>query len=340
MVMKTMTRWFRPYPLLVACLGGLGLLCTPWSLPAEPAAGASTSGTVEQTLLEEIGGGGSVAIVPSAEGLLAISAAGQRKRTLIAGAIAWAMVDGRGQVIWFGRDTSIEIVDLLAPEPRAELLARQAENHPIEICYGASTCLGLLCTEYDQHLVLNLRSKRADARIEPALYGAIFDENGKDARRLKKKFAWAEGGAARAQALAVRGQGRSLPSKIPDKTSQVRGVPQDACESADMCGNAEPVGATRYKAVIVGHQCGDACHVQKQLYDPKTREFIDAANPRRRSRKPLPDEKVETIDDAWIAPGGEGFVSNGRLFSFERGLVFDGGVVSGGGWLGKQSYVQ
>jgi hypothetical protein len=193
---------------------------------------------------------------------------------------------------------------------------------------------------YDQHVVLSLSTKAANMQIDPAIYGAIFDENGKDARRLKKDFAWADGGGARAQALAVRGQGRRLPSCEPVKTSKIRGVPKDACEDASLCGAAEPVGQTGFEAVIVTHACGDACHMQKQLYDPKTRQFFDAANPRKRAPKPLTEDGVEPINDAWIAPGGEGFVSNGRLFSFACGLVFEGGASNGGGWLGKQTCVR
>lgn len=296
--------------------------------------------TMESELLAQVGGGGGVAVLPTQAGLMAISADGARKRTLADGPIAWAMVDGRAQVIWFGRDTSIEVIDLLADAPRIERLARQAEQHPIEICYGESECLGLLCSAYDQHVVLFLSAKTAKMKIDPAIYGAIFDESGKEARRLKKKFAWNDGGSVRAQALAARGQGRSLPSCESKKTGKVRGVPKDACEVADLCGDAESVGNTGFKAVVVNHVCGDACHLIKQLYDPKTRQFFDAANPQKRARKPLPERDVEPINDAWIAPGGEGFVSNGRLFSFARGLLFDGGGGNGGGWLGEQTCVR
>jgi hypothetical protein len=43
------------------------------------------------------------------------------------------------------------------------------------------------------------------------------------------------------------------------------------------------------------------------------------------------------VNDAWTAPGGEGFVVRGSLYNFERGHVGKTNASGdGGGWLGLQ----
>jgi len=123
--------------------------------------------------------------------------------------------------------------------------------------------------------------------------------------------------------------------------SRLKSVPDDNCESAEMCGNAHRMGKTRFLAVLVEHSCGDACHTSWQLYDSRTKEFIDAADPKRRSRKPLTEEDVTTVGDGWLAPGGEGFVLRGTLYNFVHGRVAGSPKTlgDGGGWLGLQWHV-
>ena len=79
--------------------------------------GNGGSGTAESraaALAREVGAGLPVAIVPTAAGLLAVSADGARQRVLIPGPIRWATVDARASVVWFGSPdaSTIEVLDL------------------------------------------------------------------------------------------------------------------------------------------------------------------------------------------------------------------------------------
>jgi hypothetical protein len=67
---------------------------------------------------------------------------------------------------------------------------------------------------------------------------------------------------------------------------------------------------------------------------------LDAGNPKRRSSTPLAGEKIQGIADAFIAPGGEGFVSAGRLYRFDTGKIAGEARADGGGWLGSQWQVR
>jgi hypothetical protein len=293
--------------------------------------------SLESELLANIGAGGSVAILPSAEGLVATSADGARRRVLAPGPVEWALVDNRAQVIWFGRRKEVRILDLAAHAPAPELIGTQGSDAPIEISYARGEHLIVRVGMYDPHLVLrmNARAVRWDADL--AIYGEISDQDGRDAKRLRASVKWADGGRARVQALAERGKGRPLLAATPPEVPKVASVPAAECEAAELCGSAKRLGKTRFFAVIASHTCGDACHTDVQLYDSGSQEFVDAARPDKRSRVPFgASDDAARASDAWVAPGSEGFVSNGKLYHFERGHITGSGHLHGGGWLGRQ----
>src|SRR4051812_5725681 len=66
--------------------------------------------------------------------------------------------------------------------------------------------------------------------------------------------------------------------------------------------------------VTIKHDCGDACHIVRQLYDGERHEFVHAQDPSRRSPTPLPEELGRDLEDLSVAPGSEGFVSRGVLY--------------------------
>jgi hypothetical protein len=304
------------------------------------AAEVAATPSLESELLTKIGTGGSVAILPCPEGLVATSADGARRRVLAPGPVEWALVDNRAQVIWFGRSKEARMLDLAAHEPTPELIATHGSDAPIEISYARGEHLVVLVGMYDPHLVLrmNARAVRWDADL--AIYGEISDEDGRDAKRLRASVKWADGARARVQALAERGKGRPLLAAPPPRVAAVASVPAAECEAAELCGSATQLGKTRFFAVITSHACGDACHTGVQLYDSGSKEFVDAARPAKRSRVPFgASDDTAGARDAWVAPGGEGFVSNGKLYHFERGHITGSGHLHGGGWLGTQWHV-
>jgi hypothetical protein len=292
-------------------------------------------------LATTIGAGQAVAILPTADGLLAIAADGARRKQLVAGKIDWAMVDDRAQVIWFGRAKALWIIDLLGTSGAAEDIARYNGDEPVSICYGEDRgqLLGLLASVYDAHLVLNMVGTPQLA-YESGIYDDIMEEQGLQNRRRLAHIRWSKRGRERVAALATRGQGRTLFLPSPEAESRVKSVPAASCEAKELCGSARRLGDTRFLAVIVAHGCGDACHVRSLLYDSTSQQFFDAAKPSRRSRQVLPGEGVTGVADAFIPASGEGFVSNGALYHFQRGLVAETrAAAQGGGWLGHSWYV-
>ena len=292
-------------------------------------------------LVASIGNGGSVAILPRKDGIWAVSADGARQKVIATNRATWLLVDNRADAIWFGRKGGgLWLIDLTAkPGSPPEEIAGFKGDEAVVVAYGPSheDCLKVLRTEYDAHLVLDLSVTPPTLAYESGIYDDVFEKQGRAHARRLARIQWAPQAQERLVALAARGKGRPLLAPNPRPVPRLKSVSDETCESAEMCGNASRMGKTRFLAVLVEHSCGDACHTTWQLYDSRTKEFMDAADPKRRSRKPLTDEDVTDVDDAWTAPGGEGFVVRGSLYNFERGQV---GKIrasgDGGGWLGLQ----
>src|SRR5688500_13791757 len=104
------TSWPIVFLAAVACGGG-GSRDT---LGNSSGGGAASLGAI---LTREVGAGVPVAIVPSPDGLKAVSADGARQRTLVPGAMRWAIVDARAGVVWFGTPdvTKVQVLDLESP---------------------------------------------------------------------------------------------------------------------------------------------------------------------------------------------------------------------------------
>lgn len=81
--------------------------------------------------------------------------------------------------------------------------------------------------------------------------------------------------------------------------------------------------------------CGDGCYEGRQIYDPRSRKFLDTRVAHQVSDKPIGGANVEAM---WLAPDASGYVSKGQLVVFGRGVVRQGN--HGGGWLGRPAYVR
>jgi hypothetical protein len=103
---------------------------------------------------------------------------------------------------------------------------------------------------------------------------------------------------------------------------------------------AQKIPGTRYLRVVVESACGDSgCHKIYGLYDPATKKYL-GPDKAKRDR----DEWGHALTNAWVAPDGQAFVSEGRLIRFDRGIVFDPSdgdnyFPEGGGWLGDEVFV-
>src|SRR6185295_14738944 len=79
---------------------------------ALPAGAADVPGSLAAALQDELGRGGSVAVLGSYDGLIALSVDGKRRRTLVPGQIFGVRVDNRSEVIWYRADRTGTTSDL------------------------------------------------------------------------------------------------------------------------------------------------------------------------------------------------------------------------------------
>ncbi len=293
----------------------------------------------------ELGQGQSVAVLPSEQGLIAVSADGRRERRLAAGEVKDVLVDDRAGVVWFAQAGALWMLDLELPRAQPELVAHNIGDGLVSIVYSTGVPEGLRHRDsaYSGALELVLGASSPAFRYDSGIYDSVWEEQGARNAQRAERARWQAGMPNRLLSIAARSAGRRLFVQELAASQRVAQVPANACEDIDLCGLASPVGATRFLYVIVGHECGDACHVLRQLYDTRTREFFDARQPKRRGLEPVQAGGFGDLDataDLWVAPRGEGFVSKGALYDFEHGVLRSAKYMRGGGWIGSQWYVE
>jgi hypothetical protein len=296
-------------------------------------------------LSAEVGQGQSVAVLPSEKGLIAASADGRRERRLAAGEVKDVLVDDRAGVIWFAQAGALWMLDLELPRAQPELVARDIGDGLVSIVHGTGVPERLRHkgSAYSGALELVLSASSPAFRYDCGIHDSIFEEHGARNAQRAERARWQAGMQKRLLSVAARSAGRRLFVQELAASQRVPQVEAGACQDADLCGLASPVGGTRFLYVIVGHECGDACHVLRQLYDTRTREFFDARQPKRRDNKPVRaggHADLDATDDLWVAANGEGFISNGVLYDFEHGVLRGAKSMRGGGWIGSQWYVE
>ena len=307
-----------------------------------PVAPAFAPGSLGEELARDVGGGVSVAVLPTEAGVLAISADGERRRLLHPGNVDWLLVDNRARVIWFGQKGGLWLIDSNRAGLRVEAVASYSGDEPVTIAYGkdSSKRLGVRSSVYDGHLLLDLSKSPPKLAYEGGIYDQIFEDQGAAKAARLKKISWQAGMRKRVAELFARGKGRQLFASARAPGARVAAVPAEKCEDPSLCGLAEPLGTSPFFYVTIKHDCGDACHIVRQLYDGERHEFVHAQDPSRRSPAPLPEELGRDLDDLSVAPGGEGFVSRGVLYHFRSGKLAGSPKQPGGGWLGSQWYVE
>ncbi|MEZ4366676.1 MAG: hypothetical protein R2939_10370 [Kofleriaceae bacterium] len=306
------------------------------------AGGGDAAGSLDATLQREVGAGASVAIVAGPSGLRAISSDGARERTLVPGPVPWALVDHRAHVVWFGSAdrTEVRAIDLTAPAtatPVAETIVTGADlqtdagqtlwgvrypgragGEPDELSFGHPI---------GPHALLEL----ADP---PSLHAssmilAMWDQL--DAFEAQVQTAQVVGGDLVA-AWAQRGtDGTTNPGGALAERPAVS-VDLSECDEPDQCGLAQELDGTGLWRVATAFSCGDGCYTDWRLYDPSAQRLRD-------------EPWANLIADAWVAPDGTAFVTNGAIVRFDRGPLpttplSDGEDPDrGGGWLGGGQYV-
>jgi hypothetical protein len=315
------------------------VLASVWAvgLVGAPAHGAEPASSLAASLRAELGAGGSVAVLGSYEGLIALSADGTRRRQLVPGKVFNVRVDHRGDVIWY-RTEKTRTYDLMAIDLEAAKIAPMLVARDL----GLMEEPDIAYADPDEvtppgHEGLTLRLTRTgpllERSVEPCTGKRRWDCS--KAKRLPcvespgKRCPTLEAAALPfLTTLGERGAGRSLVAPPVAKATTPRvELGEFSCRG---CGVSTVIPGTAYWAVST-QAMGDFCHLVNQVYDPKTREFIDLDSGKRQAA-PFGELGVE-LDDAWISAAGDAFIQGGVLHTFDHGRVPWKGPGEGGGFL-------
>lgn len=323
----------------------------------------SGPGTLNDRLTAAFGADKPIAILPWLEGLIAVSADGARAHLLVPGPMTWALVDERARVIWFGRagerakpddlDVTTEIwaLDLLAEGLEPRRIARGFgggleiaityppvgdSKRPDRVGFGRG---------HGPSVTIVVDAKRPRLEGEGGVYVDMEIADGRDHMKAIKRAQPDAATRAFLKTLAERGEGRTLEPPRPEHAALPERVPvpTDACQDDEACGVPQAFTGTPYWLVTVEHSCGDACFVAQNLYDPRTRVWLDPNQPGTTSDKPLGE--AANVGQAFVARDGSAFVMEATLFAMGRPplapLIPEDSpfIPRAGGWLGGGWYV-
>ena len=322
---------------------------------------AATSETLGAELARAVGAGTSVAILPSAAGLVAVSSDGARRRTLADGKVEWVIVDPRTEVVWFGLAKSSDLlaIDLEAPateHPAVRKVVTELPNAEVTIDYpppkapgppeegdippGAFGWSGGYSADpwpASAHVIVEVAAAPSLVIAGSTVYG-MEDSN----KQLEADVAHAKIVDPAFLAELAKRPSHEQKGELADAGKIA--VDATACGEIgeDECGKAESIPGTPYLRVVEGGACGDSgCGKMYRLYDPRTKTLL---GPEEAAVKNMRQMWGSALVNAWIAPDRAAFVASGRLVRFDRGIVFDASDLdeyfpTGGGWIGGGLYV-
>lgn len=315
------------------------------SAPVENPPAPPAPNLLEQ-LAAEIGQGHPVAVLAGKDGLYAVSMDGARRKTLVQGPVYWVEVDNRAQVVWFGQSAAktatVSLFDLQATAVQPEVICTGLPvNEPVSICYAMgkeSKCLNTGLSQSAQAFV-TIDAKTVSIGAMAGLLDVVDPDMAKKHDRAVKKARLAKNAKERLLTLTRRSVDRTVSGAVPPAADLERlaSISEQGCEEdPSYCGQANRVPGTPYWVVVFGYSCGDGCYTMTQLYDPRTAEFLDLANPTRRAKQPI--TSAEEFHQAWVAPDGQAILMGSTIFSLSTGKTAssDG---RGGGWIGGGWFV-
>jgi len=290
---------------------------------------------------------GDVAIMYGKTGLWAVSIDGKAKHKIYGSPVSWAVIDNKLRVLWMVRPKekklTLELIDLEGPGKPETVLA----SFPRVLLNIRHDNTNLTSGDMNYPLMLSLVFKDGTVKTETSEGNYEFIEEVDELKKETKGIVISN--MDRLKALMAKSKDRTVQPKIPEtQPAKKLDVDKDRCESADLCGDAENVPGTHFWKVLIEHSCGDGCYTKTALYDPKSKKFFCAAEPKKRADYPKDDWSA--MGSAWVAPSGKAYNKGYQLYSFETGLVTEiepidigsepswrtGGGWLKGGWLAKE----
>ncbi len=306
--------------------------------PAPEEKPAATSSLIK-TIRTKPGMSGDVALMYGKTGLWAVSIDGKTKHKIYEGPVNWAVTDNKLRVLWMVRPKdkklTLEFIDLEGPGKPETVLA----SFPKVLLNIRHDGTNLTSGDMNYPLMLSLVFKDGTVKIETSEGNYDFIEEVDELKKETKGIVVSN--MERLKALMAKGKERPVQPKVPEtQPAKKLDIDKNRCESADLCGDAENIPGTHFWKVLIEHSCGDGCYTKTALYDPKTKKYFCAAEPKKRADNPKDDWSA--MGSAWVAPSGKAYNKGDQLYSFETGLVTEMEPIdigqapswrTGGGWL-------
>lgn len=285
-----------------------------------------------------------VAFLRTAEGVVEIAVPGGARTLRAASDVGWCAVDDRARVVWLTRraeeERELAALDLTGPR-RLFSIAPIPDVDEIIIDHGEAGRLGgadpvsfrvalalVIAAAPRVHAVVGCDGDAAAYCYDED--GALLEEYGA-IRRAADAVVLRE--PALVASLHARASGRALrpPEPPPAELPRVSAADPAAChEVPEDCGSARPLPGTPYWLVVTSNGRGDYFHQSEQLYDPRSREFID---PRTGARSPTPREGGD-VEGLQVSRSGEAFMIEGRVATFDGTVLFEHRDAAPCGWVG------
>ena len=274
--------------------------------------------------------GDALAYVTDDTGLVEVGTTAGVSQVIAAPGVSWCGVDARGQVVWFVSEGGLQAFDLVDRRIHT-IIAENLAQIEIIIDWGREKLGGEDALEFDVGAAIGMTSAPTIKTVmgcdgDRAVY--CFEDDGTTPTAAVVK-AQQQAAALRLvdapyiASLAARGATGSLwapPPMPPGLPSGKPVVPRKRCtEQPEDCGSLIAIPESPLWLVVTGNSRGDYDHEDRQLWDPRTGEFIAHRGGKIvRSKKPATEP---TGDYAGLRVLNGTFTHDGVVFDESR-VVF------------------
>lgn len=180
-----------------------------------------------------------------------------------------AAYDAKQDLIWFVSKRQLFVVDLRDAKPAPIAIAKNLPEGLASFGVGGLSTADWQ-TDYAGVYPQFSIDKKVKASAEVGAYADVDPEADASHKKAIKKIKIVG-------AKWVTAQKDRKPHDVPADRGEAPKVTLPAgvgeCSEEDLCGQATWLGDTAYQAVLIKHDCGDACHTECVLYDPKAKKF-------------------------------------------------------------------
>lgn len=252
--------------------------------PAPAVAAAAVPAAAQAPVIAPLAGAGERAFVADDTGLVEVSLTGG-SQIIAPDSVSWCSVDARAQVVWFVTERGLHAFDLVDRRSHAILATELAEIEVI-IDWGAEKLGGEDALEFDVGAAIGMASAPTIKTVmgcdgDRAVY--CFEEDGTTptaevVKSQQRAAALRLVDPVYVSAIAGRGATGSLwaPPPMPPTMPERRPVvPRKQCsEEPGDCGSLIALPSSPLWLVITGNSRGDYYHENRELWDPRTGEFV------------------------------------------------------------------